>query len=62
MDDHYPLDVAIIVQANRNIFLVRTSELKQKVRNNDKYLRMIHDTHEIIMYNNTIYTSQPLRI
>ena len=54
------LDVSIITQAQMYEFSVCTSELKHKVRDNDKYLHIMHHKHEIVEYKNKIYVPQLL--
>ena len=60
VNNQCPLDVSVIVHAKRNKLLVRTSDLKHKVRGNNKYLRAMHDTHGVVMYNNKMNVPQPL--
>lgn len=59
--DKCMLDVAIIAQAQQNELSLRLLDLKRKVRDDDKWLHTIHDTHEIVMYDNYIYVPRSLR-
>ena len=61
INDEYMLDAGAIAAAQRNELSVRTSDLKRKVRGNKNYLRSMYDTHELMLYNNSIYVPQPLR-